>query len=645
MVRAIVVSLLIAALIAVGYLSLSSGGADLTVGTGPEISTATPTGASGHPTDTPIGEDPNLTETTGDTTRSGTSAPTQTTTPAGAPTASETRTPTPTRTPLPVRTQRPTPTPETPTPTPAIDTQVTTPAPPVTAQAAETDAPRAGIESRFAPEAPGGAVHTITFAVPDDITRLALYRWDDSPILNSSGLEPSGGRWVRWDGTTANPSITVRGAEISEDRLGTLYHVDDDWAVVPVPSFYVYYTKDGERRSYYARDSRHATHEVDGVGTGASPVVYFGPYDEHTRHVDGQTLRLIIPEQVSLEDRPSEVLDSVADARRRLTGGDDDPEISMLVAPEPVREGGYAGGKGFVVGTRDNVAPTVHEPNNVWIHEYVHTARSFDPGPQLEWFTEADAEYGAARTTYVQRAVTGRSADSHLRRGAVSTSVLADAATWVSPYVPYHEGAAVLYVLDWKIRDATGGERTLEDVVALMEQNEGEVTYLDFKAYVAEVAGTTMDGWLDEHVLADNDIGEIRGRNGYLQNTGRIYAVEVTETESTVDVTVSVDPTADHGDYLSDGDPYLEVLIDGRSVATTQRLPWELHHEVTVSEPREGSIPPGGPLSVTVILWDGDVLEDDQLDVYEVRFPIPVTPTPSPPPENSTPTPATSSPS
>jgi hypothetical protein len=66
--------------------------------------------------------------------------------------------------------------------------------------------------------------------------------------------------------------------------------------------------------------------------------------------------------------------------------------------------------------------------------------------------------------------------------------------------VPYAKGARVLAALDVEIRTRSGGEATLQDVMAGLNAHEGTVTHDAFERYVSAAAGEPMGDWLDRYV-------------------------------------------------------------------------------------------------------------------------------------------------
>jgi len=63
----------------------------------------------------------------------------------------------------------------------------------------------------------------------------------------------------------------------------------------------------------------------------------------------------------------------------------------------------------------------------------------------------------------------------------------------------YTYGASVLAALDAKLREETNGERSLEDVLSQLNQQE-QVTHASFRDTVVDVGGQQMGPWVDRYV-------------------------------------------------------------------------------------------------------------------------------------------------
>ncbi|MFB6073884.1 MAG: hypothetical protein ABEJ89_02600, partial [Haloarculaceae archaeon] len=154
-----------------------------------------------------------------------------------------------------------------------------------------------------------------------------------------------------------------------------------------------------------------------------------------------------------------------------------------------------------------NASEPLASARSVWFHEYVHTRQSFALAPGMAWFREASAEYYAALLSESrERAAAG--ALSPARFGPPSNATLTDHATWAGGRTPRRRGARVLAALDRRIRRATDGHQSLEDVFRRLNHHDGRVTYEAFVQAVNGVAGTPMDGWLDRHVAGSAPVGD-----------------------------------------------------------------------------------------------------------------------------------------
>lgn len=139
--------------------------------------------------------------------------------------------------------------------------------------------------------------------------------------------------------------------------------------------------------------------------------------------------------------------------------------------------------------------------SSVYVHEYAHTRQRYNETDRMDWFDEASASYYDALLSLHA----GYQNYDEFRH-YVTSEEYADAVL-ANPDRPgqadYDKGARVLAALDAKLRQSTDGAATLEDVWRRMNEHDGAVTYADFKAIVADVAGTNMDDWLDRYVTTD----------------------------------------------------------------------------------------------------------------------------------------------
>ena len=267
------------------------------------------------------------------------------------------------------------------------------------------------------------------------------------------------------------------------------------WTFASVPFVEVQRVSDGAiERSWPLTERGGALADAEGVFGDRYALV--GSADVVSRSVAGQRVDVVVPAGTTPGEDPAAVADALVEAAWRLDVGGHDEAVRTYAVPG-VRRGGES------VPARDEfwvrADSRLDDPENVWLHEYVHTRQSFRLATDMRWFREASAEYYAARLSYEGGYVDRAAFREHLA-GGPSRATLTDPDTWADRPVPHDKGARVLAVLDAKIRTETDGHRSLQDVFRRLNRYDGAVTYADFVRAVNGVAGTPMDAWLDRHV-------------------------------------------------------------------------------------------------------------------------------------------------
>lgn len=306
----------------------------------------------------------------------------------------------------------------------------------------------------------------------------------------------------RWDtlpesGEVGEPSVTFRVPSVRRDD-GYEFVERDDWALVRASVESTYRTDYANQPSPVenASDSRTTYSEsFFRSGVASDGILYFGAASVESWRADGETVRVVVPSHVTV-DVPA-VRETIAGAAANVTIGDRNGTATVFAATDPIRGGGVA------LWTDD---AWVHEdaepggPQNVWVHEYVHTRQDWDLGERVAWLTEGSAEYYAALASYRQGSLSFRGFHDHVTVEYGNDVVLAnpEAANWET--AQYTKGGRVLAALDRKIRLATDGNRTLADVLYLVNRHEEKVTYEAFLGMVERVAGVSFEPWLDRHV-------------------------------------------------------------------------------------------------------------------------------------------------
>lgn len=373
--------------------------------------------------------------------------------------------------------------------------------PPATAQSS-SDPPRVSISVERRPADHGVVRYHLDFETPDDAHRFWLINYTGN-VVSSEGFvadsTKNGNHALRWDGETESPSMTITTSVKSGS--GREFAATDDWTLAPTPRVSVAWGEsgDGEWSYFHPFQDEYPNRRVSFADAGVlgSAFTYVGKYDEHVRRENGQRFRMIVAADASPAESPRNVFDSLAAASERIPGEAPD-DVLLFVLPDPIWRGGYASPKYDELWVHE--AARLDDPQNLWLHEYIHTRQSFDLGDRMSWFREASAAYFASDLAMEQGRTSKSAVADTLSLKPYDESVLSNPDTWANREVPYYRGALTLWVLDEKIQKATDGKRSLMDVFDRMNRRDGTVTYADFAKIVADVAGQSMTPWLDEHV-------------------------------------------------------------------------------------------------------------------------------------------------
>jgi hypothetical protein len=320
-------------------------------------------------------------------------------------------------------------------------------------------------------------------------------------VVSTDGFDRANDTTLEWDGTTDRPSFRLR-VDAGTERMNGLHVVDrPDWAFAVFP-------QSAYRGEYVGDVGRRVEGAVEGQGAGTDTMAYAGEAETATRTVDGTRVRVVVAASASPAATPGELADAVASLVRSFDVGRPYSDTTLFVLPA---DGTSRNTSGRNVGDhywiQDDQA-TLDTVETTLTHEFVHTRlRGFGDGSS-RWLTEAFAEYYQLTLALDQgmgdyeafRAALDRRRD----RFDGDEISLAEPETWRGTTANYAKGAVVLAALDARIRNATGGRRTLADVlVARFEDDSvGELrTYREFRSTVVAVAGEESIGsWLDRYV-------------------------------------------------------------------------------------------------------------------------------------------------
>jgi hypothetical protein len=353
------------------------------------------------------------------------------------------------------------------------------------------------------PTRPGEILVTLDYDVPSRVVDIEPQLPANATVVSTDGFTRLSAGQYRWQDGTNHPSLTYR-LPVNETAAGRLPLASDGtyvfadagpWALFRRPST-------GTRWTWHGSEVRLTqSTSVDGEGVVGRELVFLGEYTDYRREASGQRFRLVVPEAASLDEAPAAVLDSYANASRQLRVGDRDDRVLVVVAPTDGVEWGV---RGLHTGESDiwvqDSAP-LSTPNNVWLHEYVHSRQSYQPSKEIRWVTEGTATYYAAKLTLQQGLIGYEEFASWLAVGGrdpYAETVLAQPSTW-GRQGHYHKGGLVVGALDYRIRVASDGDASFETVFAAMNSHEGTVDAETFWGFVADAGNDSVaaDGRTD----------------------------------------------------------------------------------------------------------------------------------------------------
>jgi hypothetical protein len=397
------------------------------------------------------------------------------------------------------------------------------------------------------------------YRVGPNVSTVLAYDYDNAQVVDAAGFtRRPNGRW-RWDGTRETATLTWH---VSVNRSGRTFEglawVDTgDWALANPQTAFAAYHGPTEQWLYSWRNSSRLDRRtrVAGEGYATNSVVYLGAAETRRANLSDGRLRVIRPAAAGDTDVGAG-LAALRNASRAFRVGARNRRVTVFLGPEPLRDGGLT-----VSGVeRDamwvSAGSPVGAPDNLWLHEYVHARQAFRLGPRMEWFSEASASYYEGLMSI--RAVDRRAAYDRFRAELASNDssgvVLTKVGTWESRYSPYTRGQRVLAALDARIRNATGGNRTLQTVFRRMNERDDVITYDRFRTIVTNVSGTSQTDWLDAHVASQRPVSPSADPHDYTSPWPDSDADGdgLTDREERRNGTHPFDPDTD-GDGIDDG--------------------------------------------------------------------------------------------
>lgn len=346
------------------------------------------------------------------------------------------------------------------------------------------------------PTRPGEILVTLDYDVPSRVVDVEPRLPANATVVSTDGFARVSAGQYRWQDETSHPSLTYR-LPVNETASGRLPLASDGTYVFADAGPWALFRRPptGTRWTWHGSEVRLTqSTSVDGEGVVGRELVFLGEYTDHRRAANGQRFRLVVPDAATLDETPSAILDSYANASRQLRVGARDDRVLVVAAPTAGVEWGV---RGLHTGESDiwvQDSASLSTPNNVWLHEYVHSRQSYQPAKEVRWVTEGTATYYAARLTLEQGLVGYDEFASWLAVGGrepYSETVLAQPSTW-GRQGHYHKGGLVVGALDRRIRIASDGEASFETVFAAMNGHEETVDGETFWTLVADAGNDSV---------------------------------------------------------------------------------------------------------------------------------------------------------
>lgn len=341
------------------------------------------------------------------------------------------------------------------------------------------------------PDRPGEIRVHAAYDPPATVSKLRIELPDTATVTDSRGFSATSSPfdWT-WDGQPSDPTLTYTVVANHTSAYGPDGVDVGAWAQFRTHAVtpYVRWWYTGHAPSFEP-DFRVADGEA---GYATAHRVHLGPHEVLTEESSAGTVRLVVPAAASPDSPPNATLRTLCGAMGDLRIAPQRDDLTVFVAPQPVRSGGRAF-PGTIWVSADSRADTVY---NTWVHEYVHERQTFEPDAETAWVVEGSAEYYAGVVTLRQGdtdyATFHRFVTEHPYDGADLTAP----ATWPNSQVEYRKGTHAVALIDARIQRATDGEQTFQQVLYWLNQHDGRITWTVFADVVERVAGQNLDAFL-----------------------------------------------------------------------------------------------------------------------------------------------------
>lgn len=343
------------------------------------------------------------------------------------------------------------------------------------------------------PDRPGQVVATLRFELPDTVDEFRATVPDAATVRSLEGFERGDGGMLQWDGRESAPTLrfdwNVSQRAVNSDAAES---VDTgSWALLTRP--------DVDTRWQYtdAEPDYRVEMSVGGKGVGDGKIAYLGPHDVERAATHNQTIDVVLPKAVERFD--PEALRMIERASTDLRVGARSPSVTVFVVPRSVSFPGYIGFEHRNAFWIRAGAP-VRSASNLWVHEYIHARQAYQPTTAMEWLDEGAADYYAALVTYRAGAISFEEFYRFVAPSYYGDEALTNRSSWPAQKVEYRKGRLVVAALDAKLRQASDGNRTFQDIYRRLNDHEDKLNYASFRRTVVDVGNESLGTWLDDHV-------------------------------------------------------------------------------------------------------------------------------------------------
>lgn len=355
------------------------------------------------------------------------------------------------------------------------------------------------VELSLTPAFPGSLSVKTVLSIPDQVTGLEITVPTVSTDVTVTGITRTDDITYQWDGQTTRPQIELIVPENapSEDPHGGVYVADaGTWAVVEAASA-------GSASWQYRGTDPGFERTVHVSGNGVvSPdgaIAYLGPHNKYRNTTGSQTTGFVVPTASNLTPHPSTVVATLNAAAEEFKVGTPSSEVLAVALPTTMTDWGALGRQTGDNGFWVRADAPMNTPNNTWLHEYVHTRQSFEWTNETRWLVEATANYYAGRLAFNLGYAELSSFRNYVDTERDANAVLSAPSQWSSRHTPYCKGRRVLAALDRRIRIATGGSKSFDDVFRRINSTNN-LAHNDFVNIVNSVTDNSNQQWLNQYI-------------------------------------------------------------------------------------------------------------------------------------------------